>query len=319
MGLSSFVFPRDTDIPFEHDDFEQIETPLFNAQNANGYPVVFGAGVFTNTVGAGAPEPDGYIYVYGVEDNPKNRKLLVARAPEDQFDNPSAWRFWGGDGWTANMDIAAPVATNVSNELSVSPIRSTDGTVVYVLVYQHNGTSPYICVRISSSPYTGFGPAEPIYKCPERENDPTGKVFTYNAKAHPHLSTPGTLLISYNVNTFNDTGEQIAYGEIYRPRFIELIYASKENIVDGLPADLGDFETSNPLQDAVIGIDDEGKKVWNVLRSEFGDEEDEPFIEDPTCVEIQEVDETETNLVAPDEDLTQNTDSGSSCFISGIR
>ena len=44
----------------------------------------------------------------------------------------------------------------------------------------------------------------------------------YNAKAHPHLSRPGELLISYNVNTFDFWGDFFRDADIYRPRFIRL-------------------------------------------------------------------------------------------------
>ena len=43
-------------------------------------------------------------------------------------------------------------------------------------------------------------------------------VFTYNAKAHPHLSEGSRLLISYNTNIWN--GENTPY--CYHPRFIWL-------------------------------------------------------------------------------------------------
>ena len=40
--------------------------------------------------------------------------------------------------------------------------------------------------------------------------------------AHPHLSKPGELLISYNVNTLN-FWDHFNYADIYRPRFINII------------------------------------------------------------------------------------------------
>jgi hypothetical protein len=317
-GVVIIRLPQDTELPIEHQDFEQYETPLFNAANANGHPVVFGAGVFANTQDAGVPAPDGYIYVYGVEDNPQNRRLLVARVPEEQFSQPAAWRFWDGSGWTTDMNLASPVADHVSNEMSVSPIRLNDGTAIYVMIYQHNGTSPYICARIGRLPYAAFGPAEPIYKCPERENNPTGKVFTYNAKGHPHLSDPGTLLISYNVNTFNDTGEFIEYGEIYHPRFIELTYTLRDQIVDDPPVDLGDIETSNPLREAVVGLDDWNRRVWRVAHSYYGDEDNYPLVEDPTCVEPEDVAAQSTNLVEPDDSSPPVGDGDSTCFLRSL-
>ena len=49
-------------------------------------------------------------------------------------------------------------------------------------------------------------------------------TFTYNAKAHSHLSTPGRLLISYNVHNLEALGEN---ADIYRPRFVWLEYGSE--------------------------------------------------------------------------------------------
>ena len=61
--------------------------------------------------------------------------------------------------------------------------------------------------------------ARKIWHCPEPDRDPD--IFVYNAKAHPHISAPGELLISYNVNTF-DFFDHFKYADIYRPRFIRL-------------------------------------------------------------------------------------------------
>ncbi|MGI8532073.1 MAG: hypothetical protein ACR2KN_03650 [Geodermatophilaceae bacterium] len=58
-----------------------------------------------------------------------------------------------------------------------------------------------------------------MYHAPESTLTPN--TYTHNAKAHPNLSTPDRLLISYNVNTF-DFGENFSNADIYRPRFIWL-------------------------------------------------------------------------------------------------
>ena len=44
--------------------------------------------------------------------------------------------------------------------------------------------------------------------------------YTYNTKAHPQLSKPGELLISYNVNSFQFEKDLKAYPNFYHPRFI---------------------------------------------------------------------------------------------------
>ena len=76
-------------------------------------------------------------------------------------------------------------------------------------------------MRIGESPVGPLGPMQRIYRAPEVDFDPD--IFVYNAKAHPHLSRPGELLISYNVNTFDFFGDFFQYSDIYRPRFIRLI------------------------------------------------------------------------------------------------
>jgi hypothetical protein len=51
-------------------------------------------------------------------------------------------------------------------------------------------------------------------------------AVTYCAKAHPHLSKPDELLISYNVNTIGNGSFDI--GDIYHPRFIKIKFGEEE-------------------------------------------------------------------------------------------
>src|SRR5690554_2229927 len=59
----------------------QMETPLYIEadETAHGAGYSFGAGILANTRWAGAPHPDGFVYVYGVRGPAK--ELLVARVP----------------------------------------------------------------------------------------------------------------------------------------------------------------------------------------------------------------------------------------------
>ena len=69
-----------------------------------------------------------------------------------------------------------------------------------------------------------FGETVRFYRAPEAGEevlDADGKedrVYTYNAKAHPHLSEGSRLLVSYNTNVWN--GNNTPY--CYHPRFIWL-------------------------------------------------------------------------------------------------
>jgi hypothetical protein len=198
-------------------DVRQRDTPFFRAPAAGRGDIQFGAGILANTAAAGAPHPDGYVYVYGIQNDPSAKKLLAARVRPEDFEDFARWRFWDGEAWSPSLDDAAPLTDRVSNELSVTPL--TDGR--YLLVFQLDTWAPYVAVRVGGSPVGPWGEFERVYRAPEVDGgDPN--TFVYNAKAHPHLSAPGELLVSYNVNTFDFFGAFFADASLYRPRFIRL-------------------------------------------------------------------------------------------------
>jgi hypothetical protein len=84
------------------------------------------------------------------------------------------------------------------------------------------GMSSTVAMRIGASPVGPFGPIIKLYDCPESKENKN--YFMYNAKAHPSLSKPGELLISYNVNSFEFWKEIQTKPTLYRPRFLKLIF-----------------------------------------------------------------------------------------------
>lgn len=210
MGNVLIKLPAGSKPPFE--DQQQIETPLYFKGPADDKGS-FGAGIFVNTESAGAPSPDGYVYVYGVRG--KTKSLVVARVGPENFEDFSAWRYWDGKGWNADIQKSAYVTHNLSNELSVSPLP--DGR--YALVFQEGAMSPVVGLRLGLSPYGPFGPVIKLWECKEVQQK---NIIVYNAKAHPALSAPGELLISYNVNAFDFVNEMKKQPNLYRPRFIRV-------------------------------------------------------------------------------------------------
>lgn len=198
-------------------DATQVDTPLFfNPEDGRG-EIILGAAVMANTLQSGNPEPDGYIYVYGTQNDDFNKKLVAARVLADSFSDFRTWQYWDGNAWNSSIENIAPLTGRVSSELSVSPML--DGSGKYLLVFQKDTLSRQITIRIGDTPIGPWGKAIDIYTCPEPDLDKD--IYTYNAKAHPHLSKPGELLISYNVNTF-DFWDHFTYADIYRPRFIRI-------------------------------------------------------------------------------------------------
>ena len=64
VGVTLLAIPKNTPIPFEK-GVRQIETPLQFPYAPNVGMTTFGSGIIVNTKSAGAPNPDGYIYVLG--------------------------------------------------------------------------------------------------------------------------------------------------------------------------------------------------------------------------------------------------------------
>ncbi len=209
--VSMIVLPKNSRPPFENQ--RQISTPLHIESPSLGEGNL-GAGILVNTSWGGAPFPDGYIYVYGCIGSDKN--LVAARVKPADYEDFSKWFYWDGASWNKDIGKLAPITNAVSNELSVTPLK--DGR--YLLTFQVLGISDKVGIRIGSSPYGPFGAIQEIYVTPEMADG----LWPYNAKAHPALSKPGELLISYNTITpdfWNDIQEN---AHIYRPRFIKMIF-----------------------------------------------------------------------------------------------
>ena len=194
---------------------EQVDAPLFVTGNGARGDIIVGGSVMANLADAGAPAADGFVYIYGTQNDALNKQLVAARVAPSDFEDFSAWRFWDGAQWVDQVEAIAPITGRISSEFSVSPLP--DGR--FILVFQVDGLGKEVGVRIGSSPVGPFGPVRNVWYTPEADVDPD--VYTYNAKAHPHLSPPGSLLISYNVNTF-DFVDHLLHADIYRPRFVWL-------------------------------------------------------------------------------------------------
>jgi len=195
-------------------EYEQMPTGL-HFVNSRDQRVYFGSGIFVNTKKAKAPDPDGYVYIYGIIEGAKS--LIAARTRPSEIEEFDKWTFWNGTEWVQNKEDAAPITDGVSNELSVCP--SGDGR--YLLTYMVMGISDKIGIQVGNSPVGPFGEVNEVYTCPEYAEK---GLLPYNAKAHYHLSRPGELLVSYNTITFNFWEDIQKDASIYRPRFIKVKY-----------------------------------------------------------------------------------------------
>lgn len=210
VGVNLLAFALDAEDSVQN--CQQFDTPLFYRNDAEGWEIVMGQAVMPMTVTSCNPNPDGYLYVYGPRSSSSKKELVAARVLPEEIANFSRWQYWDGAAWSAEIAHCAPITYGISQEFSVSPLENGK----FILIFQFGDQVGF---RIGDSPVGPFHFYREIWNCPEVLEDPY--ILVYNAKAHPHLSPPGKLLISYNVNTLN-FWDHFTNADIYRPRFITL-------------------------------------------------------------------------------------------------
>ena len=208
VGLVSMPVTNGT---FDHANITYHSTPL-QVNTPDGGIIYFGAGVMDHR------DIDGHLYVYGYKDGP-GRHLVVARFLPEDILHFNRWRYYDGQDWSVNAADVALLKDKVSPELSVTYIPEGLHAGKFMLVVMEGTVSGRIAYAIGETPYGPFGDYTLIYQT--SEHDYLRDAFTYNAKLHANLSTPGNYLISYNVNTM--TFSALGDARIYHPRFIRMI------------------------------------------------------------------------------------------------
>ena len=160
-------------------------------------------------------------YIYGIEDVAGVRTAFVARTTGGDG-LKGTWTFWDGSRWSASEQDAAPVAENVANEFSVEKFR--DG---YLMVTHDTSElfSTRVVAKVACSPTDTFTGDTELFRTPETGAAGSygdADVFTYNSHSHPELTRGSRLLVTYNVNTFDNVGDVYDDASIYRPRFMDV-------------------------------------------------------------------------------------------------
>lgn len=154
---------------------------------------------------------DGYTYIFGVEDDQAQKYAHLARVPTGSL-TTGDWEYFNAGTWGASG--SSRILEGVSNEFSVHRFQgrftlvtgdATEPLSAKIVMYRATDLE---------GPYTG---KTELYTTPETG----GNVFTYNAKAHPGLGDRDTLVISYNVNSFQGA-DLYADARLYRPRYVNV-------------------------------------------------------------------------------------------------
>ncbi|WP_282795048.1 hypothetical protein [Streptomyces sp. CC224B] len=221
-----FAFARNVVATFDLDDLSQ---PIWIDPLPSDTGVAWGSALLP-----ASRSGDGYTYIYGVSKHKVNKKMRIARVKGSDLSQADKWQFFnagelGGDKWMRSEKEGNEYLEGVSNEYSVTPWNKQ-----FVLISQDSTAAFSAKIRAWSgcTPYGPFGyreGADEVYRTTEGGPPPwgsygDGRVFTYNAHAHPSLQNGDRWTISYNVNTFDSevstTGSHYRDPSIYKPRFV---------------------------------------------------------------------------------------------------
>jgi hypothetical protein len=158
----------------------------------------------------------GYIYIYGEQDS----AMHVARARVGHLIDKD-WQFYTGDGWSDDPDSSVAITPDLGASYSVTPMN---GRFVLTTTSAAIFTDHQIYVASAPTPYGPFSDRTAVYTAPEGGQ---GNLYApYNVAAHPEISKPGELIISYNVNSGNGD-DLLANANNNRPRFVTIRFGSR--------------------------------------------------------------------------------------------
>lgn len=206
------IGPTDSPPPF---DFGQIGMKIatFSLPSLHLQSLTPTYGGSTMSWGVQLLRQGPWVYIYGVESVYLNKYVHLARAPVGDLAGP--WQFYTGSGWSSNPASSARILGGVGASFSVTPV---DGH--YVLASTDQFLDPQIYLYTAPSPTGPFTGKQEIYDPPQAG----GSIYTYNVAAHPELTAPGQLVLSYNVNSFK-LSDLYANINNNRARFICVTFA----------------------------------------------------------------------------------------------
>jgi hypothetical protein len=163
----------------------------------------------------------GYTYVYGTESNTTTGAfygMKIARVAEGESLNANDWQYWNGTQWLSGEGNAVAVTT--TNELTGVMAQSDEGGFVGVSVPGSVYTDKTVDLSYACSPTGPWSAPTPVYTIPQiaQYTDEIAYIPTF----HPELSSPGTLVVSYNLDTTSGWIATENNIHEYQPQFLQL-------------------------------------------------------------------------------------------------
>lgn len=157
-----------------------------------------------------------WIYIYGTEGVSMNKYMHLARVRAGNL--LGTWQFYTGTGWSSDPNASARLLGGVGSSYGVTEVNGQ-----YVLTTTDSNLGSEIYVYTAPAPTGPFTQLGGVYNAPEAG----GNIYIYNVAAHPEISAPNQLVISYNVNSFdgNDILDNVNNN---RARFITLHFTPEK-------------------------------------------------------------------------------------------
>lgn len=169
---------------------------------------------------------DDYYYFYGYCNERRYflRSLIVGRILKNKLHDLNNLEYYSNNGWDRDFTNSKKILDHISCEMSVQKIIDGENKGKYLAVFQYDTNGPFVAYSIGESPVGPFCSPRIIYRTPEIDTY-NATTYTYNAKAHLHLSEPKSILVSYNCNDCSMKANKNDY-TIYHPRFLNFIDTS---------------------------------------------------------------------------------------------
>jgi hypothetical protein len=160
-----------------------------------------------------------YTYVYGEDSDTTTGAfygMKVARVALGDSLNTNAWQYWNGTQWVSGESNA--VANSTTNELT--GITAQSGGYIGVSVPGSVFTDKTVDLSYACSPAGPWSTPTPAYSIPQVAQ--YADEIAYIPTFHPELSSPGSLVVSYNIDSTNGLVALEQNVHQYQPQFIQL-------------------------------------------------------------------------------------------------
>jgi hypothetical protein len=171
--------------------------------------------------GNAVTQSGGYSYVYGTDSDTTTGAfygMKLARVAEGESLNSNEWQYWNGSQWASGESNAVNITT--TNELTGVTTQANAGGFVGVSIPGSVYTDKTVDLSYACSPTGPWSTPTPVYTIPQvsQYNNEIAYIPTF----HPELSSPGDLVVSYNIDTTDGLAATEADVHQYQPQFLQV-------------------------------------------------------------------------------------------------